>query len=110
MQVKDDKLNLSPIRQNRNDYPREYNNCGDDSSRFIPDNGHLCDNIIPDNKYLISSKIPGSRDLVLSFLHICGEKYRIYSIKSENVSNITIIFQILKLLSLMQFCRLLMIN
>ena len=94
MHVEYDILNFSLIRQNINTYPREYNHCGDYSSIIHLDDDHLCDTIISGNTDLIGNNIMKIIDLVLSsihiFRHIYTAKYRIYSSKTENSTNITI--------------------
>ena len=65
-----DTLNFWLIRQNSNSYPREENNCGDDSSIFILDYDHLFGTIIDGNTYIISNNIMESRYSVLSYIHI----------------------------------------
>ena len=77
MNVEDDMINLPPIRQNRNAYPRGENNFGDDSSMVILDERNLCDTVIAENEYLVSNDITESRDSVLSYIHIGGAKCRI---------------------------------
>ena len=42
-------LFLSPLRQNSNGNFRKDNNCGDNYSTFILDDGHLWDTITPKN-------------------------------------------------------------
>ena len=54
MNVEYDIVNLSPIRQKTNFYPREDNNCGDDSRMVLLGEGHLSDMVIPENTYLSS--------------------------------------------------------
>ena len=54
----DDTLNFSPMRQNINDYPREDNNCGDESIIVLQYDGHLCDTIIVDNTDIMINKFP----------------------------------------------------
>ena len=90
MNDEEDKLHFSPIRQNINDYPREENNCGDDSDIFIPYFRHVCDTVIADSIDLSSNKISESIDSVLSSLHVSGVKYSIYSSKKETPTNIII--------------------
>ena len=94
MHVEDDIINLSPIRQKINPYPRKENNCGDDSSMVLLYDGHLSDTIISGDTYLSGNGIVEIRDLVLSSLrsglHNGDAKYRIYSRKTETVTNITI--------------------
>ena len=75
--VEDDIISLSPIIQNINAYPREDKNFGDASIIVLIEKGHICYNIITDNIYTSSNNITESRDLVLSYLHIGGAKYRI---------------------------------
>ena len=53
-------LNVSPIRQNINNYPRKEKNCGDDSNMVILDNGSLCDTTISGNIDSVSNTIPES--------------------------------------------------
>ena len=53
-----DALNVYPMIQNRNAYPRGYNSFGDDSSMFIKYDGNLCETTIVDNTDLISNNIP----------------------------------------------------
>ena len=81
--VEYDIINFSPIGQNINSYPKEDNNSGDDSSMVLMCESHVCDTIITDNTDLGSNNIPESMDLVLSFLHISGAKYRMYSRKKK---------------------------
>ena len=57
LKIEYDILNLSHIRQNRDNYPRGDNNCGDELSMFLIDDGHLCDNIITGNKDIRSNNI-----------------------------------------------------
>ena len=90
MVVEDYTLNLSPIRQNINAYPREDNFCSDDYSQFLQDDGHLHETAIPDNKDLGSNSIPKIRDSVLPSPRIAGTKYRVYSDKIDTATNITI--------------------
>ena len=90
MNVEDDTLKCLPTRQNRNGYPRKDNNCGDNSSKFISDDGNLWDTFIPENKHLGSNIIPENRDSFLSYLHITGTKYRIYSSKTYTSTKVTI--------------------
>ena len=52
MHAEDNVLNLYPIRQKINAYPRKENNFGDDSSVFLLDDEHLGDTIIAGNIYL----------------------------------------------------------
>ena len=58
------------------------NNCGNDCSMVLLDDGNLGDTIITENTDLIRNKIPESRDMVLSYLHIDYYKYRIQSTKT----------------------------
>ena len=74
MNDEDDTLNFSTMRQNYKAYPREENNLGDDSSRFLLDYRNLCDTIIDDITYLSSNNIHEIIDSVLFPLHIVGEK------------------------------------
>ena len=53
MHVEDDKINLSPIRQKINPYPRKEDNCGDDSSIVLLYDEHLFETIIAGNIYII---------------------------------------------------------
>ena len=89
--LKNCTLNFLPIRQNSNVHLRKYNNCGDDSSTFIPDDGNLWDIVIPDNTNISSNSIPETRYSVLYSLHISGTKYRFYSSKTDTNTNFTII-------------------
>ena len=83
-------LNLPPILQNRNAYPREEN-CCDEYSRMVPvDDEHSCDTIISYNTDGRINSVPESRYSVLSYIHISGAKYRIESRKIETATNITI--------------------
>ena len=79
--IEDDLLNFSPIGQNKNSYPREYNNFGFDSSMVLLYDGHLSDTIITEKIDLSWNKILESRDSFLSSihigLHIDDAKYRI---------------------------------
>ena len=77
MHDEDDTLYLLPMRHIRNAYPREENNCGDDSVMFLIDERHMGGTIISKNTDLRSNNVPESRYLVLSYLHISGAKYRI---------------------------------
>ena len=74
-------LNFSPIRKNRNDYPRKENNFGDDSSMVLLYDEHVGNTIVAGNTDLSGNLILEIRDLVLSYLHIglhTGDsKYRI---------------------------------
>ena len=63
--------------QNRNSYPVEEKNCGDDYIMFLPYDGHVCDNVITENTDLIINKSNEIMYSVLSSLHIGGKKYRI---------------------------------
>ena len=72
-----DTINFKPIRQKINTYPRQENNCGDDSIMFLPDYGNLCDTVIAENTDLSINKMYESIYLVLSYIHIGGTKYRI---------------------------------
>ena len=92
-------LHLSSTAQNRNDYPMKENNCGDDYITFLPDDRHVCDAVISENIYLGSNKFSESIVLVLSFIHIGGEKYMIYSRKTETAKILRFI-KLLKILSL----------
>ena len=74
MYVEDDNLNLSPVRQNSNGYPKKDSSCGDDYSTFNPDDGHWWDTVIPDNTYVSSNDITEGRDSVLSSIHIYSSK------------------------------------
>ena len=56
--VEDDKINFSPIRQNIKYCPRKDNNCGDESSMVILDDGQLRGPVIYENIDIISNKIP----------------------------------------------------
>ena len=58
MGVEYDTINFSPIGQNRKAYPREENNCGDESSMFLLYDRHWCDTIVAENTDLISNNIP----------------------------------------------------
>ena len=91
MHVEDDILNFSSIRQNRNYYPREDNNCGEDSSMTVLiDDDHLCEAIIDGTKDIRVHKILESRDSVLSSVQIGDAKCRVYSRKIETYTIITI--------------------
>ena len=70
-------LNLSLRIQNRNSYPREENNYGDDSITFLIDDGKVCKTDITKKTDLTSNKIPENTYSILSYLHIGDEKYRI---------------------------------
>ena len=74
MNYEDDTLNFSTMRQNYKAYPREENNLGDDSSRFLLDYRNLCDTIIDDITYLSSNNIHEIIYSVLFPLHIGGAK------------------------------------
>ena len=63
-------LNVSPIRNNINDYLMKEKNCCDCASMFLLYDGHLGDTIISGNTDLSRNDILKSRDLVLSYLHI----------------------------------------
>ena len=89
--VEDDTLTFSPIRQNINSYAKEDKNWGDNSSTVLLDDGNLCDTVIADNTYISSNRIPEIQYLVLSFIPICGDKYSIYSRKTETATNIIIL-------------------
>ena len=65
MHDEDDTLNFYPLRQNINAYIREEKNFGDDSSVFLPNDGHLGDTAVPENTYLGRDKIPDGRDSFL---------------------------------------------
>ena len=56
---------------------------------FHRDDCHLCDTVIADSIDVISNTIPEIRDPVLSSIHIGGEKYSIYSSKTETSTDIT---------------------
>ena len=84
MHIDNDLLNLPPIRNKRNFYPRKEKNCGDDFSTIIIDDDNLCDTIISRNTDLRRNNIPESIYLVLSSLHIGGAKYRVYLRKNTN--------------------------
>ena len=88
--VEDYTINFSPIRQNINGYTMKYNNCGDYSSKFIPDYGNLWDTVIHENTDISSNRIPEIRNSVLSYLHSAGTKHRIYSSKTYTTKNVTI--------------------
>ena len=77
--VEDYTLKLYPIINNNNGSPRKDNNCGDNSSTFPPDDGHLWKNVIPEDTYLSSNNIPESRDSILYSLHIYGKIYIRYT-------------------------------
>ena len=68
--VEDDILNLYPIIQNRNDYPREYNNYGDYYRMVLLCDGNLRDTVIPDNTYLSRNSILEIRYSNPSYLQI----------------------------------------
>ena len=57
---------------------------------FLPDDDNFFDTIIANNIYLSSNNIPEIVYSILSYLHISGAKYRIYSIKKSTATNITI--------------------
>ena len=86
----DDTLYFYPKRQNINAYPREEDNCGDYFIVFLTYDLNVCDTIIAQNTYLRINKILESTYSILSSLHICGSKYRIYSRKTETATNINI--------------------
>ena len=77
MNVEYDILNLSPIIQNINAYPKEDNNCSDELSMVLLYGGKLCDTIVYENTDLIRNNVLESIYLVLSRLHIGDAKYRI---------------------------------
>ena len=54
IKVEDNTLNLYLTRQNRNAYPEEDNNCGDDSSEVLIHDRKLDDIVTPDNTDTIS--------------------------------------------------------
>ena len=68
----------------------------------LPDYGHFCYTAIPENIYLINNNIPNSRYVVLSYPHIDGAKYIIYSSKTENSTKINI-HRITKILRIKHF-------
>ena len=81
MHVENDIINVSPIRKNRNFYPRKENNCVNDSIMIILYDDHLGDTIISGNIDLSENIMMESRYLVLSSLqiglHTSDTKYRI---------------------------------
>ena len=85
--AEEDVINFSLVRQKINSYPRKEKYFGDDYSMVLLDEDHLDDTIIRGNR------ISERKNSVLSYLHIglyTGDvKYRIKSIKTENVTNIT---------------------
>ena len=87
-------LNLSPIIQNRNAYPRKENNCGDDYSMVLLDDEHLSDTITTGNIDLNGNGILETSNSVLFYIHIglhTGDtKYRIKSRKTETFKNIIV--------------------
>ena len=111
MHVEDDILNFSPIIHNRNNYPRKYNNCVDDSSMVILYDENLGDTIVAGNTYLSINNIPESRYSFLPYPRISSKKYMICSEKKKKIPP-----QILPLTkgrqgsSLLQFWRLLVID
>ena len=90
MHLEDDTPNLSVIRQTINAFLREHNNYCGDSSKVLPDYGHVCDTVIPYNTDIIMNNSHESRYFFLYSLHNSGTKYRIYSIRTETSTNITI--------------------
>ena len=46
MHIEDDILNVSPIVQNINSYPSEYNNHGEESSMVLLYDQHLCETFL----------------------------------------------------------------
>ena len=90
MHVEDDILNISPIINNRNAYPRGDKNGGDDSSMILLDDIHVDEAVTPKNTPPISNNITESRYLVLSSLHIDDPKYRIFLSKTAITTNVTI--------------------
>ena len=48
MRYEYDAINFSLMRHNINAYPREENNCGDDSIMFLTYYRHVCDTFITD--------------------------------------------------------------
>ena len=66
--VEDDIINLSPIKQNINNYLRKKNNCGEESSMALLDDNQLCDTIIVGNTDMSGNNITEIRHLVLSSL------------------------------------------
>ena len=83
-------INSSPIIHKWSSYSREDNNFGEDSIMVLLYDEHSCDTIISDNTDIIINNVPEIRDSVLSYLHIGGVKYSIYSSKTETATNITI--------------------
>ena len=70
MHVEYDTLICFPIIKNRNSYPKEENNCVDESVMVLLYDEHLCENIIAWNTYIRGSGILESRDSVISSLYI----------------------------------------
>ena len=70
MHAEENMLNLSPIRQKMNFYPRKENNCGDEYSMVILDDKHLGDTIIARSTYFRGNRILESIGFVLYYLHI----------------------------------------
>ena len=73
----DDTLHLALMKHNTNAYPREENNCSDDSIMFLPDDRHMCDIVISKNTDLSSNKNFEIIYSILYSLNIGCEKYRI---------------------------------
>ena len=46
MNIEDDILNVSPIVQNINSYPSEYNKRGEEYSMVLLDDQHLCETVL----------------------------------------------------------------
>ena len=70
MHVEDGILKVFFTRKNRNEYPREENNCGNESSKVLLYGKHLGDTNITENTYLSKNIILETRNLVLSYLQI----------------------------------------
>ena len=66
MHFEGDIQNVSPIRQNRNAYPRKENNCGDVSSMVLLNSENLGNTIISVNIYLSRNNIPEMVHSILS--------------------------------------------
>ena len=73
----DDTLHFLTMIHSINDYPKEENNCDDDSIMFLPDDGHVGDTVITENVDLSSN----------SSFHIGGAKYRIHLRKIYHYRN-----------------------
>ena len=70
-------LNLSPIRNNVNDYPRVDNKVSDDCNNVLLYYRFWCSTGIPKNVFVRSNSIPPRTDSVIIYIHSGGTKYRI---------------------------------